>query len=216
MRLGSLFLLFSSSYRSQRSCASYGIHRKCVLDLSVSFCVLDWTSWISLFLIRRVVRLRRKCVWDLSFLSHRNVVIHRIRRGTFLFLAIATFLSIVSVVSFLSIVRHMSFAFVVNVSGTFVFFFTQSSYPSYRPSCVVRPLFCSYCFTSFLVVVVTWKHISVMMLSPTFLGRFRSHMLYLFASLSPSTVAVFLCHFALLVRKNGFDNCSVTVLVFYW
>jgi hypothetical protein len=155
MRLRSLFLLFSSSYRSQRSCASYGIHRKCVLDLSVSFCVLDWTSWISLFLIRRVVRLRRKCVWDLSFLSHRNVVIHRIRRGTFLFLAIATFLSIVSVVSFLSIVRHMSFAFVVNVSGTFVFFFTQSSYPSYRPSCVVRPLFCSYCFTSFLVVVVT-------------------------------------------------------------
>ena len=80
MRLRSLFLLFSSSYRSQRSCASYGIHRKCVLDLSVSFCVLDWTSWISLFLIRRVVRLRRKCVWDLSFLSHRNVVIHRIRR----------------------------------------------------------------------------------------------------------------------------------------
>ena len=32
--------------------------------------------------------------------------------------------------------------------------------------------------------------------------------------LSPSTVAVFLCHFALLVRKNGFDNCSVTVL--FW
>jgi hypothetical protein len=100
------------------------VRRKCALDLSFSyshhrivrnvlvhriasivngpfcFCVLDWTSWISLFLIRRVVRLRRKCVWDLSFLSHRNVVIHRIRRGTFLFLAIATFLSVVSVVSF--------------------------------------------------------------------------------------------------------------------
>jgi len=53
-----------------------------------------------------------------------------------------------------------------------------------------------------------------MMLSPTFLGRLRSHMLYLFVSLSPSTVAIFLCHFALLVRKNGFDNCSVTVL--FW
>jgi len=130
------------------------VHRKCALDLSFSYshhrivrnvlvrriasivnvswtflflCIgLDWTSWISLFLIRRVVRLHRKCVWDLSFLSHRNVLIHRIRRGTFLFLAIATFLSFVSVVSFAFVVlihRHMSFAFVVNVSGTFVFFF---------------------------------------------------------------------------------------------
>jgi hypothetical protein len=108
------------------------VRRKCALDLSFSYshhrivrnvlvrriasivnvswtflflCIgLDWTSWISLFLIRRVVRLHRKCVWDLSFLSHRNVLIHRIRRGTFLFLAIATFLSFVSVVSFAFVV----------------------------------------------------------------------------------------------------------------
>jgi len=56
-----------------------------------------------------------------------------------------------------------------------------------------------------LLVVYMKTHFCDDAVSDIFLGRFRSHMLHLFASLSPSTVAVFLCHFApLLVRENGF------------
>ncbi len=227
------------------------------------FCVLDWTSWISLFLIRRVVRSLSSSTF---FFIHRFRRVVRFRRSY----PSSVIPSCRSLSSSLSIVRHavMSFAFVVNVSGTFVLVssivcrsrcsycfnsFRESWYVEwdafFAPSCLVLFVACCFWMPSFswmwLKLKMCWLlrdiwafgHMGIYTSFPAcggsyentflwwcdavpdiFLGRFRSHMLHLFASLSPSTVAVFLCHFApFLCEKMVFDELfGDLVLVFSW